>query len=218
MNPINLLLLVFFLACSKPGVSSEQNVEKVQSIFNISPESEKAVSERNTEQSIRIKEHIADDPIELYDLIYMLLPDGEQENIVSWYTLDNLKAIKWDNSFVSKDSKKGNLNISLEGNVLNDWNLYFEGHESGYNIFSITYFWNITEDFKYSFDDELLKIFNNQHFTSKIIEKENGRILYEINFPAKKVFWMKVDTTDSGNRVYVFDITVYIDKNEINKY
>jgi len=148
----------------------------------------------------------------------MLLADGGQENIVSWYTLDNLKAVKWDNSFVSKDSKKGNLNISLEGNVLNDWNLYFEGNESGYNKFSIIYFWNITEDFKYSFDDELLKIFNNQHFTSKIIEKENGRILYEINFPSKKVFWMKVDTTDSGNRVYVFDITVYIDKNEINKY
>ena len=69
MKSINLLLLVFFLACSKPGVSSEQNVKKVQSTFNIYPESVKLVSDCNTEQSIRIKEHIADDPIDPYDLI-----------------------------------------------------------------------------------------------------------------------------------------------------
>ncbi len=86
---------------------------------------------------------------------------------------------------------------------------------------SITYFWNSSEDFEYGYDD-LERLFNTQTITSKILERDEGLtggwVLYEIKFSDKKVFWMKVDTTDSGNRVYVFDITVYIDKNEIDKY
>ena len=224
MNPINLLLLVCFLSYSKQGVSSEQNVEKVQSTFIISTEYVKPVSDSNTEQSVRIKEHKADDPIELYDLIYMLLPgEGETEAYVSWERAEEVKIVKWKkktfDEVVNLYNKEGEVNVKVNDDVSFN-NFYLMGKENGYFILGTGHDVLGEGDLRPSIIVRIEELFHGKEFTFKEISiTESGTLnnLYEVKFPNKKQVWMKIHL-EAGKNYEYYSLNFYLNKNDINKY
>ena len=213
----------------KPGSTDKNGNERVNTEESVESDNKTESSTENydvDQTEKKMENYSKGEPIELYDLIYMLLPDeGDDRGVSEWSKVKNIKLINWTDKFGDEDKgflENGEVSLTTGKKAFKDkWNISVHGGKNGYSILSITYFWNSSEDFEYGYDD-LERLFNTQTITSKILERDEGLtggwVLYEIKFSDKKVFWMKVDTTDSGNRVYVFDITVYIDKNEIDKY
>ncbi len=228
MKPINLLLLVCFLSYSKQGVSSEQNVEKVQSNFNISTENVKTVSNSNTEQSLKIKKYKADDPIELYNLIYMLLPDegeaeAEAEDYVSWERAEEVKIVKWKkktlDEFVNLYTKEGEVNVKVN-DVVSFNNFYLMGNENGYFILGTGHDVFGEGDLRPGIIVRIEELFHGKEYTFKEISiTESGTLnnLYEVKFPNKKQVWMKIHW-EAGKNYEYYSLNFYLNKNDINKY
>ena len=80
MKPIIFLILVTLLACSKQGENSEQNTEDIKS--NTSIENVMSVSDLHNEQPVKTNKYKVGEPIELYDLIYTLLPENNANEII----------------------------------------------------------------------------------------------------------------------------------------
>ena len=224
MKPIIFLLLAASLACSKQGENTEQNTEDFKSNRNTSIINITSVSNRNSEQPVKIKEHKADDPIELYDLIYMLLPgEGETEAYVSWERAEEVKIVKWKmktfDEVVNLYNKEGEVNVKVNDDVSFN-NFYLMGKENGYFILGTGHDILGEGDIRPNIIVKIEELFHGKEYTFKEISiTESGTLnnLYEVKFPNKKQVWMKIHL-EAGKDYEYYSLNFYLNKNDINKY
>lgn len=168
------------------------------------------------------KNYIKGEPIELYDLIYMLLPDdGEIEKEVEWGIENSITALVFEdklcnNLYCTRDIK--NI-ISINGQTYEkDWSVGIEGINKGYSRIKAVYTFNSKDVFDLNYEVDISRLFGNREYQSKF-ELESGRWrAYEVKFPGKKTVWIKLDESGSGNRVYEFSVKCYFNKNKLNVY
>lgn len=226
---ILILTVAYVLGCAKQEKSSNQNIDSVKT----STGSTEDVKQTSKTTSQPVKTYKKGEPIELYDLIYMLLPDeSETSDKFDWSKVDEISAIKWGKKECweercSKNTKDVSITINDKKYWSRDnggWNIDIDGNEAGWSAFDISYVYNSADVFDLECDIEIKKLLNNQAFTSKIIEKgDNGYncILHEVSFPGKKMFWMKVwedHGIGRGGGIHSFIIDCFLNKNEIEKF
>lgn len=232
MKTIIIILALFIsLGCSKKEQNTRQNTDSVKT-STVSTENVKQTNQ-TTSQLVKMKTYKKGEPIELYDLIYMLLPDeNETAEIFDWSKVDEISAIKWEKKECwEKRCHKNTRDVSITINNKKywsrdngGWNIDIDGNEAGWSAFDISYVYNSADVFDLECDIEIKKLLNNQSFTSKIIEKgDNGYncILHEVSFQGKKMFWMKVREDHGNGRgggIHSFIIDCFLNKNEIEKY
>lgn len=227
MNPINLLLLVCFLSFSKQGVSSEQNFERFNNSRYTSTENITSVSNLTTEKSVKIKEYMADDPIELYDLINLLLPD-ESVNTrdFNFDKLDELGIVFMfdgheENWKTATENVFGILDITFNGiREVDEWSISIDKDRSKFNL------GKSTPAYSFPYDEykgtALEYLFPGKDYSFEILEKKSLENptrtyeLYEIKFPGKKTFWI-AERFDSGTHQGNYYLFFYLNKNEVKK-
>lgn len=179
----------------KPTVDGAMEEEKTES-------STENIKVDQTE--VITKDYVKGDPIELYDLIYMLLPDeGEDSKFMKWESLNDIISVNWEDKFYDDAGKifkkNGKAFITINGEkVLPEVELFLEGDNEGFKVI-----WIILDNAMgiLSIDKYLEQmkpvpvdlLFPEKHFISKFI-KENTESstllegLYEVKFPTKNNF------------------------------
>lgn len=195
----------------KPSVDGAKNEEKTEnSTENIKIDQTEVIT----------NDYVKGEPIELYDLIYMLLPD-ENGNDIKFYfeKLDVIKAVEWQKS--DYENGFGILDIFINGKKeVEEWSISIISNQSNFNI------GKGTTAYSFPYDEEqntaLEYLFANNEYSSKILEKKAFEIgaqyyvAYEVLFPGKKTFWL-VEEYDSGTRQGSYSLSFYLIKDEVNK-
>ncbi len=181
---------------------------------------EKEGSEDNNNHS-KLQREIFD----LSEILPRFFPDeNDEERIVSWNKVDEVKGIKWENGLrewteqtnsiseiiVAKDGigspDKGDFSITLSGKKGVD------GFSSVSIIFS-----DVNDECETVLQPNY--IFPDHNFESSIIKSSDDCIsmhgwnLYEVKFPNKKAVWIKLHASPSSTAV-PFYIDVYFNKDE----
>lgn len=220
-----LILLFFFIAslgCSKQEKSSNKGADSLKSSGSVPTENVETTKQITSQP---VKSYKKGEPIELYDLIYMFLPDENETG--DWDKISKIDCIKWGKKDcrLNDCSQTGDLRITVNGKKFkSEWWVWFEGKESNWMGFSITYTYNSSDNFDLIYTIDLNTLLNHQNFTSIIIEGGGGSdlpyITYEMNIPSKKKFWMKVQTeggNGKGGGIWSFYIKCSLNINEIDK-
>jgi len=222
MKPIIFLILVTLLACSKQGENSEQNTEDIKS--NTSIENVMSVSDLHNEQPVKTNKYKVGEPIELYDLIYTLLPENNA-NEISWDKLNNMEGIIWQkiyNDATQKNSRYGELNIKINGVKFEGaWDLILDDVKQGYTFVSLNTTVNTGGLGEYSDMISLEYWFKDKQYSATTLKEDSwgngGHALYEVEFPDKKIFWIAIGG-DAGTHLESFGVVVYLNKDEVKGY
>lgn len=222
MKPIIFLILVTFLACSKQRENSEQNTEYIKS--NTAIENVTSVSDRHNKQRVKTNEYRVGEPIELYDLIYMLLPENNDIEI-GWKELNSINGITWQEHFndaTQKNSRYGEVNIKINGvKFEGTWDIILDDVKQGYAFVSFSTTVNTGGLDEYSDMISLEYWFKDKKYSATTLKEDswgNGaHALYEVKFPNKKLFWIAVGG-DAGTRMESFGVVVYLNKDEVKGY
>lgn len=207
----------------KPGSTDKNGNERVNTEENVKSDNEPESSKENYE--VDHTEEITTDyvkgkPIELYDLIYMLLPDeGASTNNFNFDKLNEIKAVEWQKS--DYENGFGIMDVFINGmKEVNEWYISIISNQSNFNI------GKGTAAYSFPYDEEqntaLEYLFINNGYSSKALEKKTFEIgaqyyvVYEVKFPSKKTFWL-VEEYDSGTRQGSYNLSFYLIKDEVKK-
>lgn len=223
MKAIILLTMLIFLGCSKQEKTANQNADSVKN----STTGEVKQTNQTTRQPV--KTYKKGEPIELYDLIYMLLPDESATgSIIDWNMGSDIDAIKWKkektyNEVTKKSIKHGTLQAKINGEILKDWYIALLGNNEGITEISIGdggTLGSVFLDEQKLLDIEYL--LSGTNYSYKIIDKYKpeysvyGRVLYELSFNNKRPAWLQT-LYDGGSRLEEFSINIYFKKEDIEK-
>ena len=231
---LGLLLLLFVaLGCSKRDSNNNNSLDTNKTIG----------SETSPVYPLPItnaKKYQKGESIELYDLIYMLLPDENTDGkYMDWRYLEIFKPlftvsngvydVKFSKGF-ERNAEFGDPNQPLIVPTKKRYNteaillLRFIGSETGYNRFEI---WAAScINFK---DYNLHSLFSKKEFTKKILGTCDEETIkqselycdYEIKIPGKKSFGLAISGSQCGGRNYFGDdmhIKCFLDVNETQRY
>ena len=106
---IFIITVVFSLGCSKQDGISKQSFDSVKN-----SDKKEIIAQTKQTSTQPVKTHKKGESIELYDLIYSLLPEQSDKKInVEWSALDNIGFIVFDKQLYLNKSKDGKLTDKL---------------------------------------------------------------------------------------------------------
>lgn len=211
----------------KPGSTDKNGNERVNTEESVENniKTESSTENYDVDQTEKnTKNYSNGEPIELYDLVYILLPDeGETAQEVDWKKLDDINNLKLEDKYYDKFSNRssqyGNAIIMVNGRIFdgNDWSVDFEGYENGWSIFDLSYVFNIfSVDFDTEFYFDLKNLFLSSNFKSKLISEDDYYgYLYEVKLPNKRSCWMQIKQV--GNKIPDFRLSFFLNEKEVNK-
>lgn len=167
--------------------------------------------------------------VELYDLVRSLLPDSTASPAIVPWNQQALKSenITWQsNTPVNNENKfsmRGNLILTINGNSFScdvkntrpcPFQLFLEGTEKGYSIFSIDHLASTNVN-----PEQSIAYLFNQPLRSKLLKKnrDTGNIIlytYEIRMTGKRAAWLKYACMKSeiGNAIY---LKIYLNEKDM---
>jgi len=232
---IIILLPVFSYAqngakSKKPGSKDKNGNERVNTEDSAGSVTKPESSTENydvDQTEKKTKNYSNGEPIELYDLIYMLLPDESvSTSNFNFDYLDELGIVfMFDgheaNWHTSNENVFGILDVAFNGiREVDEWSISIDQNRSKFNLGKSTPAYSLPYD-EYK-GTALEYLFPSKKYSFKILEKKSLENyaktyeLYEIKFPDKKSFWIaeRFDSgTDQGNYYLFF----YLNKNEVKK-
>ncbi|MBZ0203788.1 MAG: hypothetical protein K8I03_12290 [Ignavibacteria bacterium] len=225
------LIFAIFFGCSKQEKTASQNADSVKNAGSTTAGDVKQ-TDQTTSQPVKVKEYKKGEPIELYDLIYMLLPnEGETTEVFAWETGNDIKPIKWEKDkhcWDGKCSKNGTAKVIIDGKNTQadgDWYISLNGKENGpgFNWFSIGFGFDSHGIGGGDVDcEESLKLdyfFAAKNVTSILLENHkcsagSGWAVYEVSFPGKRIFWIKI-MIDSGSKIGDLSLVCFFNKEDL---
>jgi len=235
---IIILLPVFSYAqngaiSKKPGSKDKNGNERVNTEDSAGSVTKPESSTENYE--VDHTEEITTDyakgePIELYDLIYMFLPDEEvTAEEFDWHIGDHIKAIQWKQKEEGNPKgyfyKHGDLRMTIGGKEFNfsreskfqfKWHLGLSGSKNGFSQFGVS-----SDIAFYEYEVTLDYLFPGRNYEVKLLEENDnyGMLVakYEVKFPNKKTFWLSA-LKSGGSHGNTLSIDCFFNKNDLDKY
>ena len=217
----------------KPGSTDKNGNERVNTEESVESEDKTESSTENydvDQTEVIINDYVKGEPIELYDLINMFLPDEEvTAEEFDWDKGDHIKAIQWKQKEEGNPKgyfyKQGDLRMTIGGKEYNfsreskyqfKWHLGLSGSKNGFSQFGVS-----SDIAFYEYEVTLDYLFPGRNFEAKLLEendKYGGKgAEYEIIFPGKRKFWLSASTS-GGSHGNTLSIDCFFNKNDLDKY
>lgn len=219
------IIIAFALGCSKQDKNSNQTADSTKTGGSSTTENVKQTSQSTSQP---VKTYKKGEAIELYDLIYMFLPDeNETTERFNWDKLDENSIFKLDkknyNEFDKSYYRIGNVLIAIDGKIYKnatkgkDWDVNFEGNEKGWSIFDLIFTYNHSIVFDYEYYVKPENLFSSVAIDSKQIYEDSRwyQHIYEIKFSGKRTVWLQIK--HEGNKIPVFKLSFYLNEKEVDK-
>lgn len=225
---IILLLFLVFLGCSKQDKTSNQNADSVKNGGSTTAGDVKQTSQ-TTSQPVKTKTYTKGEPIELYDLVFSMLPNkSDEKTYIEWAALDNIGFVIFDKQLYQNESKDGKLVDKLilkskksnDKYISSDCFITLSGNQNGYSKIHIgvscAKCFHDSEDNDYTINT----VFNG--FEHKVTQFSINSYTegYELIMPGKQTVYCIIKRSQCGGRNhwaddFLFDI--FLDKNDLIK-